>query len=346
MASYIIEIIDDRRVRLYDDSSWQLLSDEELKAHLQQLKNVSAVVVDPLHTAAKLFSRQVKDKRILDQVIVAEMDDYLLHDSQQYHFARAEHKGKTWVSWIEKSRLQDIKQRFAALEKYLQALLPMPLLLERLLPHDGSDGVFAGVDFVYAVLANETLTLPKEQAQAWLASRTQTPDEEHILLTPSLNLERLNAQMINALPNLWTTAKPAATNLPLSGWAFAVVAVMAMWCINSYWDYRHAKQHDQAVFDAQLKVLRQIFPQAKGADPYGRMRAEFSRSSAYNILQRLSTATDKTVQNFSALSIDMAAHQIVIQAHIDDDSLAALQQQGFSVSRQEQQTQLSWADKP
>lgn len=347
MTYCVVEIIDDQHIRCNDGTSWQLLTDNELFRRLANNKQLSILLTDPVYTATKTFTRQVKDKKILDQVIVAEIGDYLLYDAAQYHFARAAAGENMWVAWMEKSRLQALQQRFAAIRQHIKGLIPMPLLLGQLLLKPGQTGLFRGQDFVYVLLSDEALSLPAVQAQTWLDGYPQSFDQQ-LVIPSTLAVAQLNSNIIKQLPNLWTTKANTDTTLPLKTWAAGIVMLMMIWCVNSYWDYQRAKQRNQAIQSAQMQLLQQVYPQAKSPDPYGRLRAEYEHSGVDSraILTKLSAATATKTQHFSTLSVDMSAHEIVIEGELSADSITGLQQQGFTVTQQDQQTQLRWVGKP
>lgn len=343
-----IEILDDANLRVCTQESITRLRDAELPAYLKQAGKADIVLLDPLHVQSKTFQRPVKDKKVLSQVIAADMADYLLHDKDSYQFAHHNHRGVMWVSWIEKSRLALIKKRFAAILPRIKALVSAPLLAAQSLPDANDTGdevlLFEHEPLVYALRSGQTTVLRSEHAAAWLQSQ-HAEHQSVIVSTPTQRQHIFAPNAHRGLPNLWhkTNDKPTAT-LPYGAWALLTAGIMALWLANSYIDWQRAQQHNAAALSAQQQLLRQIFPQANSADPYGRLAAEHRRlgskgNTDISQLERLLQSVPLTV---SHLTVDATARQVTLGGKLDSNTQQSLQDAGFSISHHKMETIITW----
>lgn len=346
-----IELLDESRLRVCNAESATVLSDAELPAYLQkQIPSNDIVLLDPLHIQSKTFERPVKDKKVLSQVIAADMADYLLHDSSAYHFTQQTINGVMWVSWIEKSRLQLLKRRFASIQPRIKALVSAPLLAALALVNKNEAQtlwIFEHAPLVYALCNGQTTVLRAEHADSWLASQSTTA---HTLsLAKSTNYRKVfTTNVLKQLPNLWQPAiQPTQATLPYRRWAILSVITMALWGVNRYMDYQQAKAQNNAVFSAQQALLRQLFPKAgseTSGDPYGRMMAEYQRlanspASQWQTVQQLLRNTPLTVNQ---LSIDKEKQRLVLGTAIDEALLQTLTHADFQVTRTTTETIITW----
>lgn len=345
-----IEILDDTRLRVCHDEHSIILTDTELPAYLQKRgRTADVVLLDVLHIQSKIFTRPVKDKKILNQVIAADMADYLLHDADAYQFAHHTHGGITWVSWIEQARLQTVKQRFATLAPRISALVSAPLLASMAFRHSIDDNrplhIFEHVPLLYAVRGDETTVLRTEHAEAWLNSQS-TKRQLFALDNPANRQRVFNAAHLKHLPNLWKNSTyTTPTVLPYGLWALLSLIIMALWTVNSYSDYQRAKSHNDSALAAQQQLLRQVFPNATTGDPYGRMTAEHQQLNQANAekLSRLDKALRDTVLSVERLSVNLAAKRIILSGTVDDNVTKRLQEAGFVVNHTQTEVQLTWS---
>lgn len=334
-----IEILNDTELRLYDESRTRHLTDSNFFEALgEHPKQIDIVLLDALHVQSKTFTRHVQDKKILSQVIAADMTDYLLHDSSHYCFAHNSNHVVTWVSWIEKTRLATLATRFASIAPHIKALVSVPLLmlagLEQL---DDAEGfvVIHNTPLTYVLRDGQTTVMRSEQAEAWLnsvASQTQS----------AIELNRVQALVfradnLRALPNLWQTSSQtdSETLLPYAKWAALAGIAMLAWGANSYLDYRRASRLNADALLAQQQILKQVFPHARGADPYGRLSADYQRakqSDSATVLQRLERALSGHSLTLSSLLVDTGNKEIILNGTITATLRQSLQDNGFIIS--------------
>lgn len=334
-----IEILNDTELRLYDDMDMHHLADRDLDDVLAMYpKQAEIVLLDALHVQSKTFTRRVQDKKILSQVIAADMTDYLLHDSSAYRFAHHDGNAVTWVSWIEKTRLQALTTRFAAIAPRIKALVSAPLLMlagqDRLDDAD-SFAVVYHAPLTYVLRDGQTTVMRSEQADAWLQSGSLSGQSATELREVQAQVFR--AENVDVLPNLWQKADRAegVRQLPYTAWAILAGVALLLWMANSYWDYRRAWRLNADALHAQQKVLQRVFPHAQGADPYGRLSAEYQRtvqSDSTVVLARLDRALRGHSLNVSRLSVDVASKTIVLAGTVSATLKQALQDNGFKVS--------------
>lgn len=352
MTALFFEILDNQHIRVMDGQRVQTLTDADAISYATQSTHQKRgiVLLDSLHIQSKRFTQPVKDKKILKKVITADISDYLLGDSESYHIAYqtvADSNQCRWVSWIEQARRDELVTRFSPLKKRIQALVSLPLLAGATLPNTASL-LIKHTPLVYTLTDNETAVMSNEQASAWLQNTDLAFDENiDFSSQPDALATIFTAPLLKNVPNLWQTTQTKSANPTLAWQPLLAGLGLLLWVGNSYLGWQTAKQRAADSQTAQVELLKQVFPNAKGNDPYGRLRAEFNRLTTNEtaLWQRLDnamrTANMKT-PNFSAFSVDMKNQRIVVRGTLDKALITALTTQGFKTQQQDQQVTISW----
>ncbi len=349
-----IEILSDQDLRLYDSRKVIALTDDVLEQQLARYPdNCKLILLDSLHVQSKTFTRPVKDKKILDQVIAAEMRDYCLHDTDAYQFSHSDISGTKWVSWIEKSRLAALKKRFAHLQSRIVGLVSLPLLMAAAEGRAGDDNALWEIDgspLLYALSEGQTAVIHSDQKQAWLQSLTGD-SVKTVDLSRSLS-SIFQGKQAAALPNLWiATAKSQTTRqYPVAIYAVLAIALLLLWMANAYLHYRQAKTASQSALTAQQDLLHQVYPDAPAsADPYGRLSADYHAVSddiGRQKLWQFNRILGQFSPQLTLLSIDLSAKVIRLQGAIDAALKQSLTDSGFvlqeSGSGNNLEVRLSW----
>lgn len=299
-----IEIINATQFRLYGlDKSPVCVNDADGLARLRGNRR-PVILFDSLRVQCKRFTRELKEKALLDKVVVAELSTYLTEDSSHYRFAHALVAGERWVSWIKKEDWQQLQTRFAAILPQIQGLSAIPLLLKLNSSTESLPELYHDETFFYVLFDNELLTLPLEQATSYInmLGLSNLPVKTLVDWQPYLVPEN-TAQ----LPNLWTE-KRQAKKPPWMAWIFLFLTAMLLYSVNTYWGYHQAKQQVSAMQMAQNNLLKQVFPAARTADPYGRLiAAAKQKKQSPNLLP--------VVRFFSMLSDQsIAIEQLTVEA--------------------------------
>lgn len=335
-----IEVVNKTQVRLYLNGQMQIVNDTVALTQIQNDKT-PITLFDSTHIQSKRFSQKVNDMALLDKVIVAEMEDELLEDASHYQFSHAEIDGQRWVSWIRGDDLLQLKMRFQAIAHRVVGLSALPLLLKQSTPQVPS--LYLAKPLFYGVMADETITLPSAQAADWLNMMDLV--DYPIISIDDDAVHYFSADKAQKLPNLWQHQAVSKAKSPYGLWALLILVLLGVWSINAYADYDHAKQRVSATQTAQQQLLKQVFPNAKTVDAYGRLSSEHQRIRAKHSIvkvKQLLTLLSQQAMSIKNLTIDADKRQVQLQQPISATLQTQLDKAGFSVNSTPQKTVITW----
>jgi|GEM_PF-7115924 len=355
-----LRIIETHKVRTQHDAAWQ----SDLQSN-SRYKKANIVLLDVFYTQSKSFSRPVEDKKVLDKVIIADLENDLLHSPDHYYVNHTVIEGTRWVCWIDKQRLDAIRQRFDYCIRQISALVSAPLWLglsqrSRLFAQKALNEqrvLFYQLPIIYGILGHETVVMNAAQANAWINGSADELPQTIVLNDTAKNTDSYQATIydtaqLKKLPNLWHQPKPAVAAkpmIPVRSWTVLIIIAMVLACLNSYLLFRHAQQLANHLDRQQLTVLQSVFPNANSADPYARLNAEYQqrgKARTTAMLKKLNASFKKHHIAIDKLTVNAPAKimQFPLAGHTDKakNLFAALRQQGFHLSFVEQQVTLTW----
>ncbi|MPV85661.1 hypothetical protein [Ostreibacterium oceani] len=388
-----VEIVSDNHVRLYDgiNQTVRIIDDAALfemlgvGANGVDMGNVDSntdyhrtdvYLFDSLFITSKRFTQPVQDDRLLEKIIPAAMEKDLLHGVEAYTFAHArvqggkvqggkiqsdKSQGDMWVSWIEKARIDTLKQRFSQIRPRVKGLYFLPLGWQLLPPTDlhtevhteanteaNTHAVYEYAPLIYVVSSEEIMAMEAAPFEAWARHLSLTPQPMVDLaqyLTQNLpqnlpqNLaqggaglfDALQPSRLKSLPNLWPTQQQSAKKRPIRRWLMLGGLIIASLTGNALFSYQQAQTALSAVTAEQATLLKQVLPNARPDDPYTRMQVAQRQISSHALqkLIQLDALFGQGRVEIDRLSVDLSVRQVTLVGVLDEAVQTALTESGF-----------------
>lgn len=336
-----IETVNATQIRLYGlEQSPVCVDDADGLAQLRENKRPVILFASRL-IQSKRFTHKLKNTALLDKVVVAELSTQLVEDSSHYHFAHAVVAGDRWVSWIKTEDKQHLQERFAAILPQIQGLSAMPLLLKLNANTGPEPSLYKDSTSFYALFDNELMTIPLDQATDYIKVLGLSDQPVKMIADWQPYLVDKNTSQ---LPNLWVDKQPTPKR-PWAVWAFLLLSTVMLYNMNTYWDYQQTRQQVSVLQKAQNHLLKQVFPEATTADPYGRLTVAIKQSQQQpNLLPitRFFSILSAQSVTIKQLTIEAENHRITLDAVLSAGQKRQLTTAGFTLNQQQHYWEVSW----